>query len=94
MCVWGGGNVTTCPLWTSWSPLLVVADVCPTSEVGTPIRRSYVVPTRWMVIYEYEEPGGGLNLRSTKLPRPRSPWESSPSRKNPIVEPRIEPGTS
>jgi hypothetical protein len=25
----------------------------------------------------------GLNLRSTKLPRPWSPWKSSPSRKNP-----------
>jgi hypothetical protein len=25
----------------------------------------------------------GLNLSSTKLPRPCSPWESSPSRKNP-----------
>jgi hypothetical protein len=25
----------------------------------------------------------GLNLNSTKLPRPWSPWESSPSRKNP-----------
>jgi hypothetical protein len=25
----------------------------------------------------------GLNLSSTKLPRPWSPWESSPSRKNP-----------
>jgi hypothetical protein len=44
--------------------------------------RSYVVPMRWMVIYKYEIPGGALNLRSTKLPRPWSPWESSPSRKN------------
>jgi hypothetical protein len=26
---------------------------------------------------------GALNLSSTKLPRPWSPWESSPSRKNP-----------
>jgi hypothetical protein len=47
------------------------------------MRRSYVVPMRWMVIYEYEVPGGDLNLSSTKLPRPWSPWESSPSRKNP-----------
>jgi hypothetical protein len=30
-----------------------------------------------MVIYKYEIPN------STKLPRPWSPWESSPSRKNP-----------
>jgi hypothetical protein len=43
--------------------------------------RSYVVPMRWMVIYEV--PGGALNLSSTKLPRPWSPWESYPSRKNP-----------
>jgi hypothetical protein len=50
---------------------------------GTPMRRSYVVPMRWMVIYGYEVPGGALNLSSTELPRPWSPWESSPSRKNP-----------
>jgi hypothetical protein len=47
------------------------------------MRRSYVVPMRWMVIYEYEVPGGSLNLSSTKLPRPWSPCESSQSRKNP-----------
>jgi len=29
-------------LWTSWSFLLGMAGVYPTSEVGTPIRRSYV----------------------------------------------------
>jgi hypothetical protein len=34
------------------------------------------------VIHEYEVPGGALNLSPTKLPRPWSPWESSPSRKN------------
>jgi hypothetical protein len=28
-------------------------------------------------------PGGALNLSYTKLPRPWSPWRSSPSRKNP-----------
>jgi hypothetical protein len=49
------------------------------------MRRSYVVPMRWMVIYEYEVAGGTLNLSSTKLPKPCSPWESSPSRKNPHV---------
>jgi hypothetical protein len=38
---------------------------------------------RWMVMYEYEVPVWNLDLSSTKLPRPRSPWESSPSRKNP-----------
>jgi hypothetical protein len=47
------------------------------------MRRSYVVPMRWMVIYEYEVPGGALNLSSSKLSRPWSPWESSPSRKTP-----------
>jgi hypothetical protein len=38
---------------------------------------------RWTVIYGYEVPGGALDLSSTKLPRPWSPWESSPSRENP-----------
>jgi hypothetical protein len=47
------------------------------------MRRSYVVPMRWMVVYEYEVPGGALNLNSTKLPRPWSQWGSSPSMKNP-----------
>jgi hypothetical protein len=47
------------------------------------MRRSYVVSMRWMVMYEYEVPGEALNLSSTKLPRQWSPWESSPSRKNP-----------
>jgi len=37
---------------------------------------------------------GSLNLTSTNLPRPWSPWESSPSRKIPTVEPGIEPETS
>jgi hypothetical protein len=37
---------------------------------------------RWMVIYEYEVPGRALNLSSTKLPRPWSPWGFSPSREN------------
>jgi hypothetical protein len=60
-----------------------VANGSTTSEAGTPMRRSYVVPMRWMVLYEYEVTGGALNLSSTKLPRPWSPWESSPSKKNP-----------
>jgi hypothetical protein len=58
------------------------------------MRRSYFVPLRWMVIYENEVPGGALNLSATKLPSPWSPWESSPTRKIPTVEPGIEPGTS
>jgi hypothetical protein len=47
------------------------------------MRRSYVVPMRRMVIYECEVPAGALNLSSTKLPRPWSSWESSPSKKSP-----------
>jgi hypothetical protein len=42
--------------------LLVVAEVKPTSEVGTPMRHGYVVPMRWVVIYGYGVPGGALNL--------------------------------
>jgi hypothetical protein len=34
------------------------------------MRYSYVVPMKWMVIFEYEVAGGALNLNSTKLPRP------------------------
>jgi hypothetical protein len=29
------------------------------------MRHGYVVPMRWMVIYEYGVPGGALNLNST-----------------------------
>jgi hypothetical protein len=47
------------------------------------MRRNYVVPMRWLVIYENEVQGGALNLNSTKLPRPWSPWGSSPWRENP-----------
>ena len=43
----------------------------------------------WVVIEEYVVPVGALNLNSTNLPRPWSPWESSPSRKIPTVEPGI-----
>jgi hypothetical protein len=48
---------------------------------------------RWRVIYEYEVPGGALNLNSTKLSRP---WGSSLSREKiiPMAEPGIEPGIS
>ena len=47
-----------------------------------------------VVIEEDVVPGGALNLNSTNLPRPWSPWESSPSREIPTVEPGIETGTS
>jgi hypothetical protein len=61
------------------------------------MRRIYVAPMRWMVIYEYEVPGGALNLNSTKLPRSWSPSGSSLSRKIPYgragyyleIKPRI-----
>jgi hypothetical protein len=43
-------------------------DFVVSPQVGTPMRRSYVVPMRWMVIYEYEVPGGTLNLSYIKLP--------------------------
>jgi hypothetical protein len=33
---------------------------------------------RGMVIYGYGVPGGALNVSSTRLPRPWSPWGSSP----------------
>jgi hypothetical protein len=32
------------------------------------MRRGYVVPIRWMVIYAYEVPGGALNLIYTNYP--------------------------
>jgi hypothetical protein len=46
------------------------------------MRRSYVVPMKWMVIYEYEVPGWALNLSYTQttvtmeiLPfKEKSPW--------------------
>ena len=48
----------------------------------------------WVVTEDDVVPGGALNLNSTNVPRPWSPGESSPSRKIPMVEPGIEPGTS
>ena len=44
VCLFFSPNATTCHLWTSWSSLLGMAGLQPTSEVGTPMRRSYVVP--------------------------------------------------
>jgi hypothetical protein len=58
------------------------------------MRRSDVVPMRWMVIDEYEGPGGALNLNSTKLPRSWSPWDLPFQGKIPMAEPGIEHGTS
>jgi hypothetical protein len=69
--------------------LPVVAEVQPTSEPGTPMRHDYVVPMRWMVIYEYGVPGRALNLNSTNYPdhghhgdppvMEKSPWQSRES---------------
>src|SRR5215475_11522422 len=54
------------------------------------MRHSYVVPMRWMVIYEYEVPGGALNLNSTNYPDHGHHGDSSPSgKKFPMVEPKI-----
>jgi hypothetical protein len=47
------------------------------------MRRNYVVPIKWMVIYEYEVPGGVLSLSSTKLPRPWSHGNLPLQAKNP-----------
>jgi hypothetical protein len=52
------------------------------------MRRSYVFPMRWMVIYGYELSGGALNLSSSKL---LSPWSQL---KNLMIKPGMEPGTS
>jgi hypothetical protein len=32
------------------------------------MRRGYVFPMRWMVIYEYGVPGGASNINSTNYP--------------------------
>jgi hypothetical protein len=58
------------------------------------VRRGYIVLMRWMVIYGYGVLGGCLNISYTELPTPWSPWESYASRKNPMAELGIEPGTS
>jgi hypothetical protein len=57
------------------------------------MRRSYVFPMRWMVIYEYEVLGGALNLKSTNyadhgrqadLPfKEKSPWQNRESNPGP-----------
>jgi hypothetical protein len=54
------------------------------------------MPMRWMVICEYEVPGGALNLSSTELPYPDHGHHGNlPLQgKIPMAEPGIEPGTS
>jgi hypothetical protein len=59
-----------------------------------PMRRSYVVPMRWMVIYEYGVTGGALNLNSTNYPDHGHQGDPPQSGKIPMVELGIEPGAS
>jgi hypothetical protein len=58
------------------------------------MRRSYVVPMKWMVKYEYEVPGGALNLKSTNYPDHGRQGDLPLQGKIPKAEPGIEPGTS
>jgi hypothetical protein len=64
--------------------------VSPTSEAGTAVRRSYGVPLRWVMIYEYEVPGEAL----LNYPDHGHHWNLPLQGKIPMVEPGIEPGTS
>jgi hypothetical protein len=58
------------------------------------MRRRYVVPMRWMVICEYEVPGGALNLKSTNYPDHGRHGDLPFQGKFSMAEPGIEPGTS
>jgi hypothetical protein len=49
---------------------------------------------RWMVIYEYEVPGGALNLNSTNYPDHGYHVNLPLQGKIPMVEPGIESETS
>jgi hypothetical protein len=49
---------------------------------------------RWMVIYEYEVPGGALNLSSAKLLDYGHHRDLPLEGKIPMVESGIEPGSS
>jgi hypothetical protein len=49
---------------------------------------------RWMVIYEYEVPGGALNLNSTDYPDHGHHGNLPLQGKIPMAEPGIEPGAS
>jgi hypothetical protein len=48
-----------------------------------PMRHSYVVPMKWMMMYEYGVPGGALNLNSTNYPDHGSHRDPPLSGKNP-----------
>ena len=58
------------------------------------MRRSYVVSMSWIVIHEYEVPGGALNLSSTNYPDYGHHGNLLLQGKIPMVETEIEPGTS
>jgi hypothetical protein len=58
------------------------------------MRGSYVFPMRWMVKYEYEVPGGTLNLKSTNYSDHGGQGDLPLQGKIPMAEPGIEPGTS
>jgi hypothetical protein len=49
---------------------------------------------RWMVIYEYEVPGGALNINSTNYADHGRQGDLPLLGKIPMAEPGIEPGTS
>jgi hypothetical protein len=58
------------------------------------MRRSYVFPIKWMVIYEYEVPGGALNVSSSNYPDHGHNGDLPLQGKIPMVESGIEPETS
>jgi hypothetical protein len=59
------------------------------------MRRSYVVPMMWMVIYGYEVPGGGLKTHDLLNYPDHGLHGNLPLKgKIPVVEPGIELGTS
>jgi hypothetical protein len=58
------------------------------------MRRSYVVRMRWMVIYEYEVPGGALILKSTNYPDHGRHGDLPLQGKISMADSGIEPGTS
>jgi hypothetical protein len=62
-------NATTCPSWTSWCPFLLWPKCNRLVRLGSPW--GAVTLSRWggwWYIYEYEVPGGALNLNSTNYP--------------------------
>jgi hypothetical protein len=58
------------------------------------MRRGYVISMSWMVIYEYEVPGGSLTQVLLNYPDLGHHGKLHPQGKIPMVKPGIEPGTS